>query len=173
MSAPFNEPKVAPHVQRGFTMLELVVVIVILGAMSIYVAPRLNLGLDIRNDAWLDQVTSAVRFARDTAVSHRRLVCMTVGASSVSLRIASTNPASSCDTDLAGPDGTAAFISDIGGSGSLTISPVNGGLVYFQPNGKITTNGAGTTLTNRTIYMDDTPGEFITLYPETGHVEMQ
>jgi MSHA pilin protein MshC len=173
MSDLSTEPLLPTPVQRGFTMLELVVVIVILGAMSIYVAPRLNLALDIRNDAWLDQATSAVRFARDTAVSHRRLVCMTVSASSVSLRIASTNPSSTCDTDLAGPDGSAAFISDIGGSGSLTISPLNGGLVYFQPNGKITTNGAGTTLANRTIYMDDTPGEFITLYPETGHVEMQ
>lgn len=173
MCAVSTEQPHAARLQRGFTMLEMVVVIVILGVVSIAVVPRLNLALDVRSDAWFDQVVSAVRYARETAVSHRRLVCMTVGSSSVSLRIASANPATTCDTDLPGPDGTSTFASDISGSGTLSIWPVAGGLVYFQPDGRISNNGEGTVLTGRAISMDDAPSNYITLHPETGHVEIE
>lgn len=154
-------------------MVELIVVIIILGIVSVYVAPQVNLGLGMRSVAWYDQVVSSIQYARETAVSHRRLVCMTVGSTSITLQIASANPATTCNTALAGPDGSSTFTQEVSSSGTLAIWPVAGGMVYFQPDGRISNDGSGTILTGRAITVSDESSLYITIHPETGHVEIE
>jgi prepilin-type N-terminal cleavage/methylation domain-containing protein len=151
--------------ERGFTLPELVAVLVVAGVLAAVALPRFDAGLAIRHDAWHDEVVSALRFARQTAVSHRRLVCATVGTASVTLSIAATNPASACSAALPGPDGGAAYASTTVGSASL--SPA--GMLYFQPSGRVTSDGAGNSVSSRTITIAGS--DTVTVIGETGHVE--
>jgi MSHA pilin protein MshC len=151
--------------QRGFTLPELVAVLVLVGLLAAVALPKMQGALSMRDDAWHDEVVSALRHAHQTAVSHRRLVCVTVGAGSVTLSIAAANPATSCGTALAGPGGAAAYAST--DSGSASLSPA--GTIYFQPSGRATSDGAGSTASDRSIAIAGS--DTIVVIGETGHVE--
>lgn len=147
-------------------MVELVVVMILLGIMAVFVLPKLQGALSFQDEGWRDQLVGALRYAQKTAVSHRRLVCVSIDASSVTLSIASANPATSCDTALQGPGGSGAF----GSTTSAAATVVNpAGTVFLQPDGRTTTDGAGNTAATRTISM--TGAANVVLYGTTGFVE--
>jgi prepilin-type N-terminal cleavage/methylation domain-containing protein len=150
---------------RGFTMVELLVVIVMLGVLAAVVMPKMDSALGLRSDAARDEVLSALRYAGQTALSHRRLVCADVSATAVTLRIASTRPASACNSALVGPDGGSAFTANAGNA-ALAVAPA--GTLYFQPDGRVTTDGAGANAAARTVTVAGTPD--ITVTGETGLV---
>jgi prepilin-type N-terminal cleavage/methylation domain-containing protein len=153
--------RVAP---RGYTLPELVAVLVIAGVLAAVALPRLNPALDLRADTTRDQVVAALRHAGATAVGHRRLVCATVAATSVSLQIAAANPATACGTALPGPTGTAAVAS------SASISQTPAGTLHFQPSGRVTSDAAGLNAGLWTLGVSGTSTP-ISLIGETGHVE--
>ncbi|OYU98897.1 MAG: prepilin-type cleavage/methylation domain-containing protein, partial [Burkholderiales bacterium PBB5] len=96
---------------------------------------------------------------------HRRLVCVTVATGAVRLSMASANPAASCGTVLTGIDGDARWAVD---PNNLAITASPSGTFYFQPDGRITSDGAGATAVNATITV---AGETaLALTGETGHV---
>jgi MSHA pilin protein MshC len=148
---------------RGFTMVELLVVIVMLGALAAVVMPKMDAALGLRTDAARDEVLSALRYAGQTAVSHRRLVCADVSATAVTLRIASIRPASTCNSALGGPDGGSAFTANAGNA-ALAVTPA--GTLFFQPDGRVTTDGAGSAAAARTVTVAGAPS--ITVSGETG-----
>jgi MSHA pilin protein MshC len=129
--------------QKGFTMVELVMVIVILGVLAVVALPKLTGTSLFAASAFRSEVVSALRYAQKSAVSHRRLVCATLSVSAVTLAIAADNPATSCGTTLASPDSSAYQSKDSSVAASGT--PLTTGL-FFQPSGVVTTTGAGTTL---------------------------
>ena len=95
-----------PHrqIQRGFTIIELVVVIVILGIMAVVVLPRMDFLGVFEATGFRDQTVAILRFAQKTALAQRRAVCVTVGATGVTLRIDTTTPPDdTCDADLGLP----------------------------------------------------------------------
>jgi prepilin-type N-terminal cleavage/methylation domain-containing protein len=151
--------------ELGFTLPELLAVLILVGVLAAVALPKLDAGLAIRNDSWRDEVVAALRYARQTSVSHRRLVCAVVGSNSVTLTIASANPATGCSTSLPGPGGSAAYTSTT----VTTASIAPGGTVYFQPSGRVTSDGAGTTVSDRSIAIGGSTA--ISVVGETGHVE--
>jgi len=151
--------------QRGFTLPELVAVLMIVAVLAAVALPKLDVGLAMRNDTWHDEVVAALRNARQTAVSHRRLVCAVVGSTSVTLTIAAANPATTCSASLTGPGGSAAFTSTT--ATTATLSPA--GTMYFQPTGRVTSDGAGSTTSDRSIAIAGSTA--ISVVGETGHVE--
>jgi MSHA pilin protein MshC len=153
--------------QRGFTMIELIVVMVLLAILGMTVLPNMQSAILSRDDSWRDGMLGALRLAQKTAVSHRRLVCVTVANTSVSLSIAAAHPATSCGQVLTGPTGAAAFATADNTAAVTTVSP--SGVLYFQPDGRVTTDGAGTTSADRTISL--TGALAITVVGETGHVD--
>jgi MSHA pilin protein MshC len=153
-------------VQRGFTLAELIAVMLILSVLAAVALPRLQGISGFRDDGWHDQVVAALRLAQKTAVSHRRLVCATVGTSQVTLAIALSNPASACTTSLPGVDGSAAAAT-ANGPATASVSPA--GPLYFQPSGRVSTDGAGTAVANRVVSISGQTA--ITVTAETGHVE--
>ncbi len=154
---------------RGFTLIELVMVIVILGILSVVALPRLTSSSVFQAVAFNDEVRAALSYAQKTAVSHRRLVCATLGSTTVTLTIASANPAVACSaTTLNGPDGKSAYASSPG-TAAGTLSPT--GTLYFQPSGQITSDGAGATPSNSTVAVSGMGGSStIAIQGATGYV---
>lgn len=151
--------------ERGFTLPELIAVLLVAAVLAVTVMPKLDGALSLRNDTWRDEVVAALRTAHQTAVSHRRLVCASVSGSSITLSIAAANPASACSASLPGPDGAAAYTTSSAGT-TASVSPA--GTLYFQPSGRVTSDGAGSTVSSRTISISGTSA--ITVVGETGHV---
>jgi Tfp pilus assembly protein FimT len=129
-------------------MVELVAIIILIGVLAVVAMPKLDVAASLRNDTARDEVLAALRYAGQTALSHRRLVCADVSATTVTLRIATNRPATACDSALTGPDGATAFTSNPG-SAAFSLSP--GGTMYFQPDGRVTSDGAGNTASARTL----------------------
>ncbi len=157
--------------QRGFTMNELIMVLVIGGVLAAFVAPKLVSFMGVRDDAWRDALASSMRMAQKFAVGHRRLVCATVTNTTVSLRIATVNPATACNTDLLGPNGSTTFASASNSQATTVVSAGGSpaGILYFQPDGRVTTDGAGSNAVDWTI--TPTAATAISIFGETGHVD--
>jgi len=140
-------------------------VLLLVAILAAVAVPRLSQTGAITQAAWRDQLQAGLTHARQLAQGHRRLVCATVATGELRLAIASANPATSCNTTLAGPDGDARWARDTQGI-ALTQSPA--GTLYFQPDGRITSDGAGATPVDVTIAVSGT--DSLLLVGETGHV---
>ncbi len=152
--------------QRGFTLPELIAVLLMVAVLSVVAAPKLQGALSFRDDGWRDQISGALRMAHKTAIGHRRLVCADVGAAGVTLTIAAANPATTCTATLPGINGQSQ-VASAGGAAAASVSP--SGTLYFQPSGRVSTDGAGSNAADRSISISgQTP---IVLVGETGHVE--
>lgn len=156
----------SPRIGRleGFTLVELVLVVILLGILSFAALPRLSNTSVFQASAFQSEVVAALRYAHKSAISHRRLVCATVTASSVTLTIASANGAANCNAALPGPDGNNAFASVT----TDLINPVPAGTIFFQPSGVVTSDGAGTQVANYTINVSGV--ESINVVGATGYV---
>lgn len=100
--------------QCGFTLVELIMVIVIIGVIGAIAAPRFFDNNVFRSRGFADQVQSSLRYAQKIAIAQRRNACVTFtlpAPSTVTLRIASLAGAGSpCDTDLISPTGDPAYV---------------------------------------------------------------
>lgn len=98
----------------GFTLVEMVAILVIIGVLAVAALPRFFDRTDFDTRGFFDATQSALRYAQKTAVAQRRMVCVAFSPSgatpaTVTLRVASPFGAAGCDTDLAGPTGAAPY----------------------------------------------------------------
>jgi len=109
--------------QRGFTMVELVVTLIIVGILAAAAAPRFfdRRTYEARN--FLDQTASLLRYAQKAAIAQRRTVCVQFTATAASLRIRATPDVGPCDTDLAGPVGGTPYTVTAPGQASYAAFP--------------------------------------------------
>lgn len=138
--------------ERGFTMVELIMVMVMVGVLAAIGIPKLMGGNTTGALVFGDQVASALRHAQTSAVSHRRVVCLATTARTLVMRIrtapsAATGP---CTTAF-GPQLQRADNDTYDSSDptvTMTGAPAN---LYFQPDGTITSAPAGAPLGNGSI----------------------
>lgn len=161
--------------QGGFTMVELIMVMVMVGVLAAIGIPKLMGGNTTGALVFGDQVASALRHAQKSAVAHRRLVCMELTARTVVVRIrtADTVPAAgsgvaACDAALKSVDGGMYDSSDP--TVAMKNQPAQ---LYFQPDGTISSAPAGTPLASGSfaIELDKLPQRTIMYAGSTGYVE--
>ena len=128
----------------GFTLVELVVVIMVLGIIAVVAVPRFADRADFDNRGFQDETRALLRYAQKSAIAQRRNVCVGLNDAGAALTIDTNTPADgNCDAALALPNPAR------GGSG-LVPSVAS---FKFQPLGDtdkaadITMTIAGTTIT--------------------------
>jgi len=87
-----------PRMSSGFTLVELIVTLVIIGVLAIAVIPKMS-GINViqqRGD--YDKVVSTLEYARKSAIAQRRSVCVDVAAAALTLTIDANPPETSTGT---------------------------------------------------------------------------
>jgi MSHA pilin protein MshC len=153
--------------QSGFTMVELIVVMIVIGIMAVTVLPRFDLLKGFDEVGYRDKVRATLEYARKSAVAQRRYVRVTAAGNGLSLDISSADP------DAGFP---AAFprTLTLPGSGTNVIAPPSGGTLtasvsplVFDALGRPWTS-AGVLIAAASTYA--VSGNTVTVEAETGYV---
>ena len=93
--------------QHGFTLVELITIIMIVGILAVAAAPRFFDSTVFESRGFYNQVISTLRYAQKTAIAQRRFVCVQFSAINVipGTVTLSTGLDNSCGTPLLGPSG--------------------------------------------------------------------
>ena len=143
---------------RGFTIVEMVVTIAILGLLAAVLGPRFSGRDAFASRGFHDEAQSVVRYAQKTAIAWRRPVFVCVTATAVS-----AGSVSGCGTLLVHP-ATGAALTATAPSG-VTLTPASFG---FDGAGRPSPNAQVTIAFASTIAGD--PARQIVVEAETGYV---
>ena len=141
----------------GFTLVELITIVMILGILAVVAIPRMN-SAEYRTQEFRDKAVSALRYAQKSAVSHRRMVCVTFTATTVTLAMDTANAGAACATPLLLPGSNSAVLNSPDASKAYFTSGDLSAL-NFQPDG---TSGGRVLVVNEQAQ--------ITVVGATGHV---
>lgn len=128
--------------QQGFTLIELVLILVLVGVLAVVVVPRAFNTNDFNARGFHDETLAMLRYAQKTAIAQRRTVCVTFGANTLALAIAAAPAIPNCAVPgaLSGPNGAAPVI-----TARSTVTYAN------QPNLELRFDGLGQPLGNNGV----------------------
>ena len=108
--------------QRGFTLVELIMTVVIVGILAVFAAPRF-FGADIfKSRGFADQVQASLRYAQKIAIAQHRYVCAAFTSNSVTL---TTGATAACGTPLVSPTGEPSYVINAPVGITFTIAPTD------------------------------------------------
>jgi len=152
----------------GFTLIELVMVLLIIGVLAVFVIPRLDLLRGFDEIGYRDKVRGTLEFARKSAVAQRRNVNVNLSGNDLILTVAADVPEGAAGTTygralvLPSPDRLCAGqpVNQVCAPDGITLTgPAN---LQFSPLGR---PSAAATYT-----VGGAVPEVITVEAETGHV---
>lgn len=151
--------------QRGFTLIELIMVIVLLGILAAYAAPRIFNRSDFDARGMHDMTMAYLRYAQKTAIAQRRTVCLTLSSGGISLQVSNAANTYGCAsaTALNGPDGKAALA--VSGVSYSTVPSSFSFDGLGQP-----VNSSGTALASAQTFVVSGSGRTVTVEAGTGYV---
>lgn len=120
------------RLMAGFTMIELVTIMIVLGILAVVALPRLDTG-GYRALEFHDRAVAALRHAQKTAASHRRMVCAVFTASTVTLTI-DHDKSGACDGQPLNLPGSGSNMLTSGDTVNAIFNPVPAAFA-FQPDG--------------------------------------
>ena len=150
---------------RGFTLVELVIVMTVIGILAVTLGPRFFTQSVFSQRGYADELASALRFTQKAAVSSGCPAQLIVTATTyvAAQQAASGNSCNTSDTSwstpVMGADGAA-----IQGSAPANTTASPGGTFQFDDQGRLT----GNTVTALTV-----GARTITIVPGTGFVQVQ
>jgi MSHA pilin protein MshC len=103
---------------RGFTLVELILVIVLLGILSFFAGGRISDRNQANARGFADQVASTLRFAQKAAIAQRRNVYVNIDTGTRRVR-ACLDAATTCATPISSPAGGSL---DITGAAGVTLA---------------------------------------------------
>lgn len=92
---------------RGFTLVELITIMVIMGVLGAIAAPQFFVRNTFDSRGFYDQTSSTLRHAQKIAIAQRRFVCVAFTASTITLTLGASGL---CGTPLTSPDGVAPYV---------------------------------------------------------------
>lgn len=128
----------------GFTLVELIVILIIVGVLAVAAIPRFYDRADYDARGFIDATLSALHYAQKSAIAQRREVCVAFspGGTTMTLTIAagfSSVPTGCAGNPLTGPNGTSPYV--VTARGATTFAPVPAGF-SFMPSGRATSGQA-------------------------------
>lgn len=145
----------------GFTLIELVVVLLVVGILAVFAMPRFSGRAAYDTQGFYDQLGAALRFAQKAAIAERRNVCVAIAAGSLTLtRATAAGSAAACTDTLPIPSVDNSNTLDATAAG-VTLSPVAS--FSFDALGR---PSAGATIT----VSGDPPDRVLTVEADTGYV---
>jgi MSHA pilin protein MshC len=150
--------------RKGFTFIELVMVIVLIGIIAVYAAPRLSNVTDTKAGAFVDKLRADIRYAQNLAMTRNqryRVYCNgSGGGAPASGYIVVNNATGEIALDPAG-GGNLIVTLNTGNYAGITVSTPAGGFIEFNSLGVPT---AAATLTIAP------GGQQVTITAQTGAV---
>jgi MSHA pilin protein MshC len=164
---PFRKGRLAAP-SNGFTMTELVIVIVLLAIVSVYAASRLNRST-FETRAVYDQLAAQLAHARRTAIAQRRPVCVHLTAAQSVLFYGDATPACPGGNGVPSPSGTTPFTV---GAGSTVFSaaPALPQVLRFDAAGRYLTATGGVPLSSLVLTVTGDGALQLTVERESGYV---
>jgi MSHA pilin protein MshC len=149
--------------RAGFTTLELVVVIAIVGIVSLVALPRLFEVRGFETLGYYDQTLGMVRFAHKLAIAQRRLVYVEVAGA---LKVCSTPNATSCScaSPVSPPVGSLAPL-----PAGVSLAATTGAFCFDSAGRPLATSLAPLATANTVTVTGDRVRSFV-IEPETGYV---
>ena len=108
----------------GFTLVELVVTVMIVGILAVAVVPRFFSANVFETRGYYDYVMSTLRYAQKTAIAQRRVVYAKLDAPATARsRFASPTATVTCSIDVKKPTGETPYVVNAPSGVTLSLSP--------------------------------------------------
>lgn len=155
---------------RGFTLVELVITMIVIGILAVFAVSRMDFRSVFEERAYHDKLKAGVQFARKAAVAQRRYVCVAAASNVVTFTVDTNVPefyssAPSC-ASVTAPLNLPAPDKSCGGAGNTICAPSGVTLTPSAASFQFDARGGA----SATVTFASTNQPTITVEQETGYV---